>query len=405
VIRNTQTKACLAILLAAIASYGYAQSDTADDASAPEAVAPVEPAPSAGPDNVPTLDKPGEDVLKPTEPVFRLTPNMAKAYSKMLLQNEFKQDIDPPLNPGQEERVTNLFAKRLMKVGHRRSSEVGRFLETMYGSMISGQGSVTREQAPEFAKKANKMTPAWKELFKGAAQDCREFLNPSQLAAIEKLENEQLKMANAFETKMQKWADGEFGEKDDESLNPFDIEVEDDPHAGEPEQIRNARRSAEWQVRSVGPTQWQQWLGNAQATFKFTDEQIEQSEELLKNYREQAEEIMTPEWREKALENQTLSQLRYQLQNLAHDEEKAESIDKEFAQNLAPWHYQLESEFETMTKPVKDLGLKFRSEVLQLATEAQRRAALADLLEFAAKHGMTEDEQRISLQPPSASGF
>jgi len=75
------------------------------------------------------------------------------------------------------------------------------------------------------------------------------------------------------------------------------------------------------------------------------------------------------------------------------------SLQKE---SPAPWLFHLDREYNEMAKPVLDMQKAFRRDVLGLVTREQREAVIAELREFADKHGMTAEEADVRFPTTQA---
>ena len=177
---------------------------------------------------------------------------------------------------------------------------------------------------------------------------------------------------------MDRWVEGkmEKGEQPFDNLEQEDNPEEDQREPPKSKEMRKAEGTAAWEVRRLGPDEWKQFLNRARNFLNLDEEQYAKGQKLLKEYRDRAESLMTDEWKEQIRKNRIKHHFRRELKD----------------QSIAPWIYHLDREYNELAKPVKELGSTFRREVMALATDQQRQDALAELQEFADKHGMTPDE-------------
>jgi len=261
--------------------------------------------------------------------------------------------------------------------------------------MILSQGKLTPELARDFAKRAKPMIPVFRDLLEGVAKDARPVLDAEQARQMQREIEKQLGMLEKFEARMKRWADGDVKEKGEDPFDDLEPTEKDDEADGEEvdketkqrrQALKHARRSAKWELRRIGPSEWSRFLIGAQYFLRFDDEQVAKAEALLEDYRGRAEAIMTDEWKQRLRRNRIRHQLRWQVRELAD----------------GPWMYHLTREYEELAGPIRKMGWDFRKEVLALAADEQREAALARIREQVEKHGLTMepmDAEILGLKP------
>lgn len=331
-----------------------------------------------------TVDEPQDDdnSMRPTKRGLRLTPEIALGFSRMLTaEAEPWRDLD--LTEEQQSKMADVTARRLMQTGHAKGKSLQRFLESLFEGVMRDNGGFTPETGRKFAEAAKPALPALRECLNGIGADTRPILRPDQLAEYEKHLSKMHKELDRFEGKMKRWADG--GAKKGEEIDDYEPEDGEDPNAGDEKRdhrgIRHARRTARWELNRIGPAKWAQFLSGVKYFFKLSEEQSAKADQLLADYRQRAEAVMTDEWEKRVLRNRTKVHLCGWLGK----------------QPTAPWRYHLDREYQEAVAPVKELGRKFREEVFALISDEQREAALASVRETAEKHGMTMDESDVSL--------
>jgi len=321
-----------------------------------------------------------DEVMRPTQYGLRLTPAIANALCRLPLRNEnmFKE---MPLTPEQESRMNDALARRFMEMGHRHGEHLQPFLETFIESMITHQDRFTPDSAREFSQRALPVLPGVREFIQNITQDARPILTPEQFAQFEEQANDGLKDINRFEGKMKRWADG--GANEGERFDHYEPEDGPAPDSEGKErgngQVQRARHMAEWDLRRDGPANWRAYLAGVSYFFKFDEAQVAEAHQLLADYHRQAETVMTDEWTRRIRQNRVRYHLRHSLGDLAS----------------GPWLYRLDREYRELLTPVAELGTEFRRAVLALATDAQREAALAEVRDRAARHGL--DGQVLDL--------
>lgn len=340
----------------------------------------------------PASQAPGEDVMRPTEHGIRLTPRLARAFAGLWISEALEKDIGATLSDEQKEALTATAARKMMGLGHAHGSKVAPFLEFAFENIGPGQKKMTPERAKELAEKAKETMPIWRELFGSMTDDCRPYLDESQLKDLEKKQRQIERALDRFDQRMDRWSRGEVKENE-EPFEDLDGDPEDESADGQTErdpkkspEVKSAERRAVWTTRDLEPANWAQFLNQVRQTFKLTDDQYAKGRELLKDYTVKVKAIATPEWREKARKNRATYHMSASLQK----------------ESPAPWLFHLDREYNEMAKPVLDMQKAFRRDVLGLVTREQREAVIAELREFADKHGMTAEEADVRFPTTQA---
>ncbi|MDM8005605.1 MAG: hypothetical protein QUV05_05570 [Phycisphaerae bacterium] len=334
----------------------------------------------------PLPQAPGEEMMRPTQHGIRLTPRLARAFAGMWIHETLEKDIGAALSDEQKQKLSETISQKMMRMGHAYGPKVAPFLEFAFENMGAGQRNIKPEKAKEFAEKAKETLPIWRELFGSMTEDCRPYLDEDQLREIERKQRQIEKALDRFDDRMDRWSRGEVKEGE-EPFDELDDDLEDDPTEGQadgnkprkPPEVRSAERRALWLTRDLDPGNWAQFLDQVRQTFKLTDEQYARGRELLKDHTARARVIATPEWRQRARRNRALYSMSSTL----------------YKESPAPWLFHLDQEYDEMVKPVLDIQKAFRLEIMGLVTREQREAVLAELREFAEKHGMTADEADV----------
>lgn len=324
----------------------------------------------------------GEQEMRPTRLGLQMTPRIARGFARHWLVEVF--DSDSGLADEQRSRIADAAARRIMDANRQHGQAGQAFFENLCESMLLYHGRYTPELAAELAKHADPMIPVFRQLFQDVADDARPMLDPGQLEHLQAEIEKQTRMLDQFEAKMKRWAKGEMEDGEDiedlfDDLEP--PETDDTTDEGETDEetkqrreaLKRAKRSAGWEMRRFGPKEWARFLFGAQYFFQFDEEQIAKGKALLDDYRGRAKEIMTEEWKRRVRRNRIQYHLRWRIRELAN----------------GPWMYHLEREYERDAAQIREMGHEFRKEVLALATDEQREAALAKIREQVERHGMT----------------
>ncbi len=373
--RTSIAGALVTISLLAVPAAGRAQEMSPEEADQLESLNQA----------TPDVQPPGDDVMRPTKHGIRLTPGLARAVAKAWIGEMVENDIGAMLSEDQKTRLSETMARRMMETGHKHGKQVGPFLELTLEHIGRGKIDVKPEAVKEFGRRAKETVPAWRDFFGHMSEDFGPYLDEQQKASLKEKQDLILKGIDRFEQRMDRWSNGERKENEEpfDDLNNLEEESakegSQDGAGKKPPEMKAAERRAAWAMRRIDPVSWREFLNSVRDTFKLTEEQYAQGQELLGKYTAQAREVMTPGWREKVRKNQIMQNMR-------------DTLRKE---SPAPWLYHLTREYNELVKPVSDLEKAFRTEVLNLVTRDQREAVIRDLRELAAKHGMTADEADI----------
>jgi hypothetical protein len=277
-----------------------------------------------------------------------------------------------------------------------RGQEFCEFLIEMQFASHGRMANLPLEMKQEFGERMSKWMPVARDFLKDVARDARPLLSDEQWKQAREELQEGFKDIDRMERKMKRWAEG--GAREDEDIDDFDDEDGDEDDHGQGSRagegsdarpvrtsaaLRRARRWARTELQRLQRGDWQDFLANAKRFFKFDDEQMAKGRELAAKYRKQAKEIMTPAWRKRLLENRTKYQLRWKL--------------AAGGESVAPWVYHLEREYNQEVGPLEAVKAGFKDAVIALATDGQRHAAAALLLERVTEHGMDFDETDVEM--------
>lgn len=352
----------------------------AADASADSEQAEVQPAP---PKSAPR-PMPGEEVMRPSESSLRMTPNLARSLSRMLVAQLAENN---PLTPDQKSELQTAFAKRIMESA-RANEEIAQaaiehILETAMQKEMA-RHEFTADDAREFGRRIGPGIAPFKGLIRGMAEDCNTIaVDPKQQESVREELEDALKELDKIEERMNRWANGEYKRGED----PFDNYAGTQPAAkseekpGNPE-MRFAEQRAENIMRSLEPVMWERFVIVITRFFNFDKEQSDRARQILADYKARAETIMTPEWKQQIRENRRKQYFRDAMSR---------------KQNVAPWSFHLQYEYNKAMKPLVTMGDEFRKEILALVTSEQRDTAFAGIRQRAGAHGLDLESSELAL--------
>jgi len=333
-----------------------------------------------------------EEIMRPTKWGMRLTPAIARGLSKAMVADEVREEMY--ISDEQSAQLSDKIYRRIMKTGHKHGQKFQFLFEYFVEEKLGrGENGLTPATAKEFAERAKPTIPIMREFLIGYGQDARSVLNSKQFKTFQKKHKEMLKGTRELENKINRWADGQFkeGEKLDQ-VDPQD-KIDNDPENSEnpkkesPEQKKyrrklwHARSLADRNLHNIGPAQWADLLETNKQLFKFNEEQSTEGDLVLAEYTENAKIVMTDEWKRRLRRNLI----------------KAHLIDSLNDLTSAPWSYHLQQEYDQQIKPINEMGKAFEQDILALVTEDQWTKVSNRMQEFAAKHGMTFDQQDREL--------
>ncbi|HSW45194.1 MAG TPA: hypothetical protein VLM89_06445 [Phycisphaerae bacterium] len=332
---------------------------------------------------------PSEEVMRPTRGGLRLTPSMMKLGARIWLQEGPFADVD--FDERQQEVLSEKFGRRVMEAAHERGEQVRGFLEAYVECMFAGGGrDLTPEMRERFGEHGLRLVPAMRDLVKDFARDARPLLTDAQWERFKENLRREFQNIERAERGLSRWVDGEA--REDENLDDLELEGDgsasgtrpgDGPQASRA--LWSARRRADADVRRLGPLSWREFLATAKLFFKFDERQAAQGEQLLGQCRPRAETVMTSRWRQRVRENR----VKYHLRNVLKQK------------NLGPWVFHLENEYNELAAPLAEIEREFRDKVIALARPEQREAAMNEVRQRAAEHGLQFGDLDGELLKPS----
>jgi hypothetical protein len=330
--------------------------------------------------------------MRPTQHGLRLTPGLARAMSGAMAVGIGKEHN---LSTEQRTKLSEGLARRMMETA-RKYDEPGQAfaegaLEAVWRTMAGGKGQLDPEIAREMGSRTLPGIAGVRELLDGFTAEIEEVIPKEAIPKLHEKMKEGHQALDRFERRMQRWSEGgmregehPFDDLDEESGDGAGAKTGDKPR---PREVRQAEQIADWTVNSAGIPEWTSFLAQVKELFKFDEEQSAKGDRILEDYRERANQIMTPEWKEAMRRNRTKANLRHKLSGVP----------------TIPWMWKLQHEYDQAFKPLQELGWSFRKDVLELLTPAQREAALAEFQPRAAEHGWTLDEKDKAMLGLSGS--
>lgn len=313
------------------------------------------------------------EIMRPTQQSLRLTPVLARAIGRCYVADEIENVTDT--SQEQAIQLGELLARRSRRLVSEGGTELRDAWEGCLAMTLADDGRFGPETSREFGQRMQPILRVMHGFLDGVAEDSRRVLSPEQYAELERKLRRDYHDLGRLENKMRRWADGGFKEGESPQVDHFGPEdgppLEADPMEQTRHHIRWSRRWAEYEVNEIGPAEWARFVANAKSTFEFDDEQTARADAILAEYREKAEAIMTPEWRAAILTNRL----------------RCRAYDFDYNQSTDPLRWRWDREFRNACEPVNTLGRAFRAAILELATDAQRQAVLADIEARAARHG------------------
>lgn len=318
----------------------------------------------------------GADVMRPTRHGIQITPRFARLIAEGWTRRFLEKDQGFTLTDEQKSAVADVFSKRILDLQRKRGAAFYPLAEYAYEAMIAGNGNIPAEMREEFARRAKIGMPVVDEFFELLPKDMEPILDAGQMEAVREFSGKIRRNLDAFDVEMKRWAAGE----EPKYQNPLEL-LDDgvDPREGDmgkPPSLRRAEQMARWNIAQMGPEAWKQFLGRARTLMKFDARQSDEGQRILARYTEQAKAIQTPEWQEKVRQNRVQYNLQYSMGE----------------RSLAPWVWRLDREYNELTQPIADMGVAFRREIMALAREEQRTAAMASVRRMAETYGLHQDE-------------
>ncbi|HOW73172.1 MAG TPA: hypothetical protein PKY77_21450 [Phycisphaerae bacterium] len=320
-----------------------------------------------------------DELMRPTQNGFRLTPEVVRLFSRQFVVKEVNKELG--LSSEQIDKLSGSFAERTMDMGHQHGEAMRDLCEYWMETLMTTRGQkISPEMTKELGRRGAGFTPAIRELFKGFSSDARAELSDEQWAKYRAGMEEMRRKFDHLEETLQRWSRGELKPSED-TINGLEQEIDMDEKAAakEPPAMRQARWQADNELQQIDPKQWRNYLTAVKQFFKYDEQQMVQAEGLLTKYRERAEALMVGDWRVQCRQNRMKYSMRWSLNQ----------------ENVRPWIYHMEREYENLTGPIREVQREFQAAVIALATAEQREAAAAPIRERADQHGMPFDESDL----------
>lgn len=326
-------------------------------------------------DSSPGESADGEE-MKGTEIGIRFTPQIAEAIAKRSIsQMKPRYDLDEP----QAEEMQEIIQRRLMKFAQENAVLNRDMLELMMATMIENDGRFPKEEAKKFAEMAQRFTPKFKELITHTSAEIGMKMNVTQ--RLKYTADVGIFAAGfvIFENRMKRWEEGKIGDYANPFFDPADKDpskIESEPRdPNESEEHRKARKEVEaWLGGQMNPDErWQEYLDHTTLYYGFTETQKTSAAAILKECRERAKAIKTPEWQAAVKENRVVRRL---------------TMGTPDEVSRGPWMVAIEDAYERLMKPMNDLNDEFRRRLNDLPDSAQRATAREAVRKTLAKKGV-----------------
>jgi len=311
-----------------------------------------------------------DEEMKPTEIGVRFTPDMAKAIgSKMAEQMKRRYELDD----NQAKDIQNVLSRRLMHMVQDNAKTGRDMIELMMATAIANDGSFPKEEAVKFAKMSKPIIPALKEFFKSSAADIGKKLT------IKKRLKFTGDMAGVtagllvFENRMKRWEEGNVGEFanpffDSGDNNPPDADDQPADPNESPEHKKARKRVESYLDYQINvDDRWDDYVEQAILYYDFDESQQASARAILKDSKNRAKMIKTPQFRKAIKQNRILQQMAY---TVVKDND---ARLKDF--NRGPWNYHLDRSFQKLMKPLNDLEKELKRRIDGLPTSQQRAKA------------------------------
>lgn len=334
-----------------------------------------------------------DELMRPTQRSLRFNPVMAHAFMNLWVRHD---DVwkDMELSTEQRQQIIDTLGERTMNLARGCSPDVRDGIEYLIETMIEHDGNIKNlgpDQARELAQKVLPLVRKGREWLDSSVEAAEPFLDDQQLRRLQDHAARMGGRVDRLQGRLTDWANGQYKEGEPDPFDELDREELPPDTPQESNLQRRTRQIAEWQVSQQPRWEWARFVKRVATTFKFTKEQRERAEAILSDYRQKAQTIMTPEWKERVLRNRMLYQVQYELQP---------DVPR------GPWLFHLEHEYEEAKRPLDRLTDGLMADVLALVTPEQRAAVLADLRAIAEQHGHVWDEldvEAVGLAPPPAT--
>ncbi len=328
--------------------------------------------------DVPQRGEAGGDEIALPETGIRLTPGMLNAMS-WRFSELMKTQLD--LDDQQAKDIEGIIKTHLAKLANE-NAETGRdAIEMMMETMIRNDGRFPKEDAVRFASKVKPLIPAIRDYFTNTSSEIGQKLNFKQRLEFSTQMGVVMSGLTVFEQRMGRWEEGKVSD----NANPFFDPADRDPSKAEADNAdpnehpehRRARQDVErwndWELRIDDG--WDDYLRRAADFYEFEDTQRGSGENVLKQMKDRAAAIKTPEWSEKIKQNRIARRLARRAGGDLSDGPVAFSLDREY---------------NKLRKPLLDLDEEFKRRIDELPTSKQREAARKKARKFLFDKGMKE---------------
>lgn len=344
--------------------------------------AQTNPPAASGPDasRGQTTPLPGEDVMRPVEHGVRMTPVLARALARSFVS---KFSAESLLTQEQKGELNARLARRIMDTARAHQEllqAVGEYgIETLIRQEIRNE-DFTVESSREFGRRLSSATPVAREFLKGLVKDFQPVLDAEQDRILQEIIKQAHEALDQFEARMNRWADGEYADGEDPFGNPSATVRS----VSAPSQMQRAEQNVANFFRTLEPTTWEPFVVKTAGFFDFDDGQMAEARRVLTEYQAKADEIMTPEWKNRVRENRLKDQFY-------------DTPQRKWP--VLPWSWRLQYDFNQAMQPLRSLDESFRKEILALATDEQRQAVLSVIRQRAGEHGLVvQDADRALLE-------
>lgn len=322
----------------------------------------------------PAATRPGEEMMRPMQYGIRATPAIARGLARVLVNDEYY----PGLTDTQRDQMADKLGRRFMESAHTQ----GRQWLDLFNGIVEAE--MTRghrydaETGVEFARRYLAVSDDMRRLINSTVEDWRDILTPDQLRLAEKSGQRLTREIDGIEKRMRRWEKGDIGEdRDPFATEPAPAKTEQERKQEELESRRlNAEEKTNRILEDLSAERWKSFIMLTAEFYGFTGEQKQQAEQIRVEQTDRVQQIMTDDWKAKLKRNR----MRYSVLPI---------------KKMAPYKFRLDEEFREMKEPIQRIADEFRDKVIGLATDKQRRDALAKVETAAKRHGIQPEEMKV----------
>jgi hypothetical protein len=373
------------LLAFALASAGAAAQDA-------EAEASIEP---ATPASIGTATRaPGDEVMRPTARGFRLTPGLVRAITDRAIKNGMSRHFG--LDEEAAAQAAEIVTRNVMETAHKYGEPGSAFFEFAIETMIRNNGPrhFTPESAKRWAELNRPIIPAIREFAQRSADELEPLIPEDRREEFREESAKFQQGVDLWAQAMDRWAAGGYREGENAFQEIEDKVDERDVDTSRPREVQQAERRASYQID--GTRRWKQYARIAAQYYDFDSEQVATANAIVDEMMAKAEEVQTPEWKQKAIRNRVRHHLGLVSAPKIFAPPQQGNVDPTgfpaaYTGDVSqmPWFYALNQEFKELMQPIADLEMELKERLMAVATPDQVAAAEGDIRTAFAELGYT----------------